>query len=288
LSTWMRMPMRSTDFCQSSSISRSRDDGVDKKAPKIAYWPMLTTDFNDPTPMVQRSVTYLIRSNRTGSTGFVAELGQAVWSINPNLPLASVRTLRDVYDQSLARTSFTLVMLGIAGGMALLLGVAGIYGVISYSVTQRTREIGIRIALGARSQEAKHFRIGDLWVIHQQLLPGAADEGPKPGSGVLWADDEALAARRVWLSSAVRFEQLDGFRHELRILGSRPEASTPTNIEAGEVEPVDVQHAAIHHHHFSVIANEIIRRARHGNTLLEESHLELSETLLTPVIRVRD
>ena len=82
--------------------------------------------FWDQKPMVWRDVAYVIRSPRTGSESFLNEIRRAVWSVDPNLPLADIRTLDYFYQMSLARTSFTLVMLGIAGVMALLLGIVGL------------------------------------------------------------------------------------------------------------------------------------------------------------------
>jgi predicted permease len=141
--------------------------GVDANAPKIIYWPAMFYDrfAADPAMDGLRFVTFVLHSNRTGTTNFLNQMEQAVWGVNGDLPLAQVGTMQQLYTKSMARTSFTLVMLAIAGSMALLLSVIGIYGVISYSVSQRTREIGIRLALGAQKDELRWMFVRSAMVL---------------------------------------------------------------------------------------------------------------------------
>jgi predicted permease len=188
--------------------------------------PPQTAMFRAPA---SETASFLVRSDRVGTAGFLEEVQRAVWSVNGALSLARVQTMGEVYRRSMARTSMTLVLLAITGSMALLLGLIGIYGVVSYTASQRRREIGIRLALGALRGEIRRM------FVRRALVP--------VGIGVAVGLAGAAGLTRLMASQLFGVSPLDPLTHAGVALGLVTAAALASYLparRASALDPVDV------------------------------------------------
>jgi len=187
------------------------DDGANRPAPPTIYFPARPyAQLLGIRPYLPRKVNFVLRTDRTGTESLLNEIRKAVTSVHPTLPVATAQSLAEAYHKSIAQTSFTLIMLLIAGASALLLGMVGVYGTLAYALTRRRREIGIRLALGASYGQIQRLCVGRgllLAVIGTALgVPGAAASTQAIQSiifGISPADVPTVTGVLITLASAV-------------------------------------------------------------------------------------
>ena len=205
------------------------DDGVSQEPSTAVYWPLFQDNFETQKEVVRRYVSFVIRSPRAGSASLMNELQRAVWSVDREVPLANPTTVGVLYTKSMARTSFTLIMLSVAGAMTLLLGIVGLYGVIAYAISQRTREIGIRTALGAqRSALTKMFVLQGLTLT---------------GIGVVCGLSVAFATMRLMRSLLYHVSPVDPWTYGAATLSIVTIAWLATYVPSRKAAVVDPVHA---------------------------------------------
>jgi len=205
------------------------DNGVNQDPPTEIYWGLFQDRWVTQKELVRRYVHFVVRTPRAGSAAFFSDSERAVWSVNRDLPLAYKKTVGELYTKSMARTSFTLVLLSMAGAMTLLLGIVGLYGVIAYAISQHTREIGIRIALGAQRPALTRMYVREGLIL--------------TGMGVLCGISVAFATMRLMSSLLYHVSPMDPWTYVAATLSIIAIAWIATYLPSRRAAIVDPVHA---------------------------------------------